>query len=102
MMAVAAFMVHPGFAVTFFFTLCRIGAAGTLIVPGANGKFRRGILGKIVGQTLPVQTDLKAAGTNQPAVVSNGLKMLPCLHSIPSLSIYIIIPSRRKSNKKAR
>jgi hypothetical protein len=73
-------MVHPGFAITFFLTFCGVRAASALEVPGADAEFCGGVFGKIVGQALPVKAYAKTAPPNEPAVIGNGLKMLPGFH----------------------
>jgi hypothetical protein len=51
-------------------------------------KFRGGIFGKIMGQTLPVQTNLEASLPDQPAVPCNRFKMLPHFHLRITLLFY--------------
>ena len=80
MMAVATLVMHPGLAVALIFPFSRIGAASTLVILGTHQKFRRRILGQIVGQSLPVQAHPEAACHNDEAVLCNGLKVFPGLH----------------------
>ena len=88
MMAVAALMVHPGFAVTLDLPLCGVGTAVALVVFCAVPKFHKGIFGQVVGQTLPIQTYPEAAAHYDQAVLGDGLEMLPNFHGFLQLAFY--------------
>ena len=51
-------------------------------------KFRGGIFGKIMGQTLPVKSNLETTAHHDPAMPGNGFKMLPRFHLRITLLYY--------------
>jgi hypothetical protein len=57
MMFVTAFVVKPRGGISDVFSLRVIRASGPLKIPCTNPKLRNGILGKVMGKTLPVKTN---------------------------------------------
>ena len=75
MVKVAAFVVEPGGGHADVLPFRVIRAAGSLIIKGADQKFRRSIFGEIVQESLPVQTDLEAVLTHHPFVAGDRPEM---------------------------
>ena len=71
MVTVTALMVHPRGAVSVGGPLGVVGTAIPLKIFGSGEKFHRRILGKIMGQSLPVQPQAKAILPNQLPVMMN-------------------------------
>ena len=77
MMTVAAFVVHPCFTVALLLPLRCVGAPGALIEPCADQKFRGRVFAQVMGDSLPVQTNLGASLKHQPFMPGNGFEMIP-------------------------
>ena len=77
MVAVTALMMHPGGAVALGFALAVVGAVVALKVLYTGPELHRGVLGKVVGQPLPVKPQTKAVFAHQCAVVVHGFQMSP-------------------------
>ena len=54
---VAAFVVQPGARVPLLLPFAVVGALMPVIIAHPDEEFRRGVLGKVVGQPLPVEAD---------------------------------------------
>ena len=80
MVPVAPFVMEPGGGVSILLPLGGIGAANALIISGASPELSRGVLRKVMGQTLTNQADSKAVDHHQQPVVGNGFKMSPWFH----------------------
>lgn len=72
MVSVAALVVEPGGGVSLILPLRIVGAAVTLKVSHAHPKFLRRVFGKVVRQTLPIQTQSEAVFANQGTMAANG------------------------------
>jgi hypothetical protein len=84
-------MVHPCLTGPLVLTLSGIGTAVALIILGTVPKFRGGILGKIMGQTLQIQSHPKTAAHHKVAVMGYGFEMLPGFHNAPPPLLDFII-----------
>lgn len=72
MVAIPAFMMEPGGAITLCPSLGIVGTVVALIVFDASQKLHRGVFGKIVGQPLPVEPQPEAVFSHQCSVVVDG------------------------------
>ena len=92
--AVAALVVHPGAAVALGLPLGVVGTVVPLEVADAHPELPGGVLGEVVGQPLPVEPQAEAVPADQPAVMIDGVEMLPEMHG-GLLRSEFVQPSRR-------
>lgn len=80
--AIAAFMMHPGSTVSDGTALCVIGAAVPLVIFYTGPKFYGRIFGQVMCQSLPVEPQPETMLPHQPPMLLNGFQMLPKSHRI--------------------
>ena len=87
---VPALVMHPGGAVAVFLPLGVVGTVITLEVFDACPELHRGVLGQVMGQSLPVKAQPEAVFPNQLPMTVDGFQMAPEVHGY---HLSVIIPN---------
>ena len=82
MVTIAAFVMHPGGAVSFAAALSVVRTAVTLKIFDTCPELHRGVFGKVVGQSLPIKSQAETIFAHKGAVVMHCFEMSPEIHGL--------------------